>query len=62
MPLLSNIEAACALGVSIELLEYFKKHCPKTGQSRLLSSKKIGEEEFYDEDELHQYRRYLAEP
>lgn len=62
MALLSKIEAACALGISIELLEYFGKHCPKTAETRLLPVSRVGDEDFYKEEDLHAYRRYLAEP
>src|SRR6185437_4587201 len=62
MPLLSEIEAAMRMGISIELLRYFTKHCPKTGESRVLAASTHGEQTLYDQKEVDEYRRYLNKP
>jgi hypothetical protein len=33
MGLITKIEAAMKLGVSVELIDYFTKNCPKAGES-----------------------------
>lgn len=62
MALLTRIEAAIALGVGIDLLDWFIKKCPKTGEDRTLVTVKIGAEEMIDEAELAEFRQYLREP
>jgi hypothetical protein len=37
MGFLTKIEAAIKLGYSLELLEYFISHCPKSGETRKLA-------------------------
>jgi RecJ-like exonuclease len=50
------------MGVTVELLSYFAKTCPKYGESRLLPQKNVEGEIYYDTDELLRYRRYLSQP
>jgi DnaJ-class molecular chaperone len=62
MALLNEVEAAMRMGVSVELLRYFNKHCPKTGENRLLVATIHGDHTFYEQRELDDYRRYLNKP
>lgn len=62
MALLPKIEAAIRFGITVELLSYFTKHCPKSGDTRLLQFKVVDKEEFFDEAELTAFFRYLREP
>jgi len=62
MPLLNEIEAAMRMGISVDLLRYFTKHCPKQKESRLLRTKILGTERHYEQSEVEDYRRYLAKP
>src|SRR5689334_25322491 len=62
MALLSKVEAAIALGISVELLDYFVKKCPKPGESRKLVGKKLGTDLVFDETELEAFRVYLRAP
>jgi hypothetical protein len=48
MGLISKIEAAMKLGVSIELIEYFTKKCPKSGENIKLVPVKTDLGEMYD--------------
>ena len=36
--MLTKIEAAMKLGISIELLDYFTKKCPKQNETRVLKT------------------------
>src|SRR5262245_17192802 len=60
--LLTQIEAAMKYGVSIKLLEYFTKKCPKQNEARLLKRVKVGELVLFDEHELLSYQNWLNEP
>jgi len=60
--LLSKIEAAMKLGISVELLEYFAKQCPKQNGTRLLKTVKADEQVFFDDQELLSYQNWLNEP
>lgn len=62
MAFLNKIEAAIALGISVELLEWFVKKCPKPGESRKLASVKVGGDALFDEGELESFRAYLRAP
>jgi hypothetical protein len=62
MALLTKIEAAIALGVSIELLDWFIQTCPKPGETRKLVTIKAGNDHMINEDELAAFRQYLREP
>ena len=61
MAFLTKIEAAIALGVSVELLESFVKKCPKPKGDRTLSVTNIEGKQFFSEDELHSFNKYLNE-
>ena len=60
--LLNQIEAAMKLGISFELLEYFTKHCPKKDETRLLQTKAVDGNVFFDDQELIAYQKYLNLP
>ena len=60
--LVTPIEAAMKIGISTELLEYFRIKCPKKGQTRLLKSEVQDGMTVYDEAELLNYQKYLNEP
>ena len=62
MGLLSKIEAAMKLGVSVELIEYFTKKCPKSGENLKLVVVKTDLGEMYDEIKLIEYNNYLNSP
>ncbi len=62
MGLLSKVEAAIKLGVSIELIEYFIKKCPKSGQKRKLAVVGTAMGDMIDENELLSFQKYLNEP
>jgi len=62
MALLTRIEAAIALGVGIDLLDWFIEKCPKPDDARRLTTTKVGKEQMIDEAELEAFRRYLREP
>ncbi len=62
MALLSRVEASIALGVSVELLEWFVKKCPKPGEDRKLRVVKAGGEVHFEESEIAAFRAYLAAP
>jgi len=62
MPLLSKIEAAIALGISVELLESFVRRCPKPKATKRLPLKSIDNQDYFDESDLHAYKRFLSEP
>src|ERR1039457_2303129 len=62
MALFTEVEAAMRMGISVELLRYFTKHCPKTGEAKLLAASKIGEQTLYDQRDVDDYRRYLSKP
>jgi DnaJ-class molecular chaperone len=60
--LLSKIEAAMKLSISVELLNYFTKKCPKQNGTRLLQTVKAEEQIVFDDQELLSYQNYLNEP
>jgi DnaJ-class molecular chaperone len=60
--LLTKIEAAMKLGLSIELLEYFTKKCPKQNETRLLKSTKVDGQTFFGDGDLLSYQNWLSEP
>jgi RecJ-like exonuclease len=60
--LIVEIEAAMHLGISVKLLTYFTKNCPKYGQTRLLPVKQLESVRYFDTAELLNYRKYLSEP
>ena len=62
MALLSRVEAAMRLGIGVELLEYFQTKCPKKDETRILKSKKLGDELFFEDTEIDSYRVYLNRP
>ncbi|HEX4334527.1 MAG TPA: HNH endonuclease [Polyangiaceae bacterium] len=62
MALLTKVEAAIALGVSMELLDWFVLHPAKPKESRQLRSSKVEGVEMFDEAELHGFRIYLHSP
>src|SRR5271163_1529630 len=50
------------LGISVELLGYFTKTCPKHGETRLLPQKMVDSVPHFDSNDLLSYRKYLSEP
>lgn len=62
MPLLTKIEAAIALGVSVELLEKFVKKCPKPNGTLKLVATVVDGQEFFSENELQAFHKFLNEP
>lgn len=62
MPLLTKVEAAIALGISVELLDSFVRKCPKPHGSRKLVATLVDGQQFFAEDELHAFNTYLSEP
>jgi DnaJ-class molecular chaperone len=62
MALLNEIEAAMRMGISVELLRYFTKKCPKQGEIKLLVPTTVGEQTFYEQQKVDEYRRYLNKP
>ena len=62
MALLNEIEAAMRMGISVDLLRYFTKHCPKQGETRLLATQTLGDQTLYEQKEIDEYRRYLNKP
>jgi hypothetical protein len=62
MGLVNKIEAAMKLGVSVELVEYFTKKCPKTGEDTKLTPIKTELGEMYDETNLLEFNNYLNKP
>ncbi len=62
MGLITKIDAAIALGVGMELLEYFCKTCPKPNAKRKLPVVNTDQGEMIDEDELRRFQRFLHDP
>ena len=62
MGLITKIEAAMKLGVSVELIEYFAKKCPKSGEKVKLIPVKTELGEMYDESKLIEFNNYLNRP
>jgi hypothetical protein len=62
MGILTKIEAAIKFGVSVELIDYFTKYCPKSGEKIKLKSFNSEIGEMYDENELVLFRNYLNCP
>jgi len=62
MALLNKVEAAIALGVGVDLLNWFTTKCPKSGESRTLAVVKSGSDELIEEVELEDFRQYLRQP
>jgi uncharacterized Zn-finger protein len=62
MALLSKIEAAIALGISVELLDHFTKKCPKPHGSRKLISTLVENQEMFTENEIQLFNDFLNEP
>jgi hypothetical protein len=60
--LIVEIEAAMQMGISVKLLTYFTKKCPKYGQTKLLPVKHMEGVRYFDTADLLSYRKYLAEP
>ncbi|MEZ6099318.1 MAG: hypothetical protein R3E01_10125 [Pirellulaceae bacterium] len=62
--LLTKIEAACLLGIGVELLDYFTSRCPKPKQNRKLKIAKTSKEagSLFDRSELIAFAQYLHEP
>jgi hypothetical protein len=60
--LLTKIEAAMKLGIGVELLEYFTKHCPKQTETRLLKGLKAEGQVLFDDQELLSYQNWLNQP
>jgi len=62
MGLITKIEAAMKLGVSVELIEYFTKKCPKSGENVKIKPVKTELGEMYDESQLIEFNNYLSSP
>ena len=62
MELLSKIEAAIKLGIGVELIDYFTKYCPKSGENVKLQVIQTDSGEMFDPRALEEYRQYLNEP
>lgn len=62
MGLIVEIEAAMQLGISVKLLTYFTKNCPKYGQTKLLPVKQMEGVRYFDTADLLTYQKYLSEP
>jgi DnaJ-class molecular chaperone len=62
LALIVEIEAAMQLGITIKLLRYFTKKCPKYGESRLLHKKEVDGIVYHETDDILSYQRYLSEP
>lgn len=60
--LLTKIESAMKLGISVELLDYFAKTCPKQKETRLLKKVKAEGQVLFDDQELLSYQNWLNEP
>jgi hypothetical protein len=60
MGLITKIEAAMKLGVSVELIEYFTKQCPKSGENIRLAPVMTELGEMYDETKLTEFNNYLV--
>jgi DnaJ-class molecular chaperone len=62
--LLTKIEAACLLCVSVELLDFFTARCPKPKEKRKLEVAQLSEEvgQLFDQDEVMSFAKYLNEP
>lgn len=60
--LLTKIEAAMKLGISVDLLEYFTKNCPKQKEAKLLASTKANGQVWFDDQSLLSYQKWLNEP
>ncbi|PEY46389.1 HNH endonuclease signature motif containing protein [Bacillus cereus] len=56
------IEAAIFLGISVELIDYFTKNCPKSGETRTLPVERTTHGDFFLRDDLIQYSTYLSRP
>lgn len=50
------------LGVTVKLLRYFTRSCPKYGETRLLAKKEMEGAAYYDTGDLLAYQKYLSEP
>ncbi|WHY01093.1 HNH endonuclease [Neobacillus sp. DY30] len=59
---INKIEAAIFLGISIELIDYFTKNCPKSGETRTLPVQRTDHGDFFFRDDLIQYSVYLSRP
>lgn len=59
---LNKIEAAMKLGISIELLDYFTKKCPKQNETRVLNAIKADDQVMFDDGELVSYQNWLSQP
>lgn len=62
MALLTRVEAAIALGISVELLEAFVAECAKPNGNRRLQATSAGGLQFFSEDELHDFIEHLNAP
>ncbi len=62
MPLLSKVEAAIAMGISVELLEAFVKKCPKPNAIRKLLAKVVDGELMFEESEIQNFQQFLRDP
>src|SRR3954451_5013825 len=60
--LLAKIEAAMKLGISVELIEYFTKKCPKQNETRVLKAVNAEGQMFFDEQELLSFQNWLNQP
>ena len=61
MGLLSRIDTAIRLGISIELLDYFATTAPKN-DGRILKSKNVDGDAFFDEAEVADFQKHLRLP
>jgi hypothetical protein len=50
------------LGITVKLLTYLTKQCPKYGQTRLPPFKNFDGVIYFDAADLSGYKKYLSEP
>lgn len=59
---ISKIEAAIQLGWSVELIDYFTKNCPKSGENIILPVERTNQGDLFLIEDLMQYKDYLSKP
>jgi DnaJ-class molecular chaperone len=61
MALVTRVDAAMRLGVSLELLDWFVKKSPKRDRRKLIT-KNVDGELYFDDEELRAFQKYLHDP
>ncbi len=62
MALLSEIESALMLGITVELLNSYTKYCPKSGENVKLKYKIVKGIKHFEKDDILFYHKYLNSP